>query len=268
MHGLGNDFMVIDAVNQQVCLSKEDIIRMGRRDIGVGFDQCLLVENSPDSCTDFFYRIYNSDGSAVGQCGNGARCLARFIQEKKLSPKTRLSVATTTTRMELQLDEDGQVSVFLPPPCFQPKTIPLAANQQAPQYELTLANHTKQRIHALSVGNPHALIPVPSLQTAPVQALGEEISQHPWFPEQCNVGFMEIVSPHFLKLRVYERGCGETKACGSGAVAAAVIGRLFYTMDPRITVQLLGGELRVSWQGQGHKIQLSGPAEFVYEGEL
>ena len=268
MHGLGNDFMVIDAINQKLSLSKEDIIRLGRRDTGVGFDQCLLVETSADASVDFFYRIFNSDGTEVGQCGNGARCLARFIEQKKLSAKTRLVVATTTTKMALQLEENAQVSVFLPAPNFHPKSIPLEVTHQASHYELPLANGKRQKIHALNVGNPHAVINIASFEDISIDDLGREISQHPWFTEQCNVGFMQIQSPQGMRLRVYERGCGETKACGSGAVAAAVIGRQFYNMEADISVQLLGGLLQVAWQGQTDTIRLTGPAEFVYEGVI
>ncbi len=268
MHGLGNDFMVIDAITQKVTLSKSDIARLGRRDIGVGFDQCLLVEKSNNADVDFFYRIYNADGGEVGQCGNGARCLARFIQAQQLSNKTRLCVATQTTKMELQLEENGQVSVFFAAPEFLPAHIPLDVTEEAERYPLALDNGEPCWVHALSVGNPHAVIQVDNVETAEVKAKGAKISQHPAFPQQCNAGFMQILSPSQMRLRVYERGCGETRACGSGAVAAAIVGRRFYGMEPDITVHLLGGNLQIGWQGTGHPIRMTGPAEFVYHGEL
>lgn len=268
MHGLGNDFMVINAISQKVNLSEKEIIRLGRRDIGVGFDQCLLVEKSEQTGVDFFYRIYNADGSEVGQCGNGARCLARFIQAQQLSNKRRLCVATQTTKMELQLEENGKVSVFFVPPEFLPEHIPLEVSEQAERYRLALGNGETCWIHALSVGNPHAVIKVDNVETAEVSATGVRVSQHPAFPQQCNAGFMQILSHNEMRLRVYERGCGETRACGSGAVAAAVVGRRFYGMEPDITVHLLGGDLQIGWQGLGHAIRMTGPAEFVYHGEL
>lgn len=268
MHGLGNDFMVIDAIRQEVKLSAADIIALAKRDTGIGFDQCLIIEPSLDDTIDFFYRIFNANGQEVGQCGNGARCLMRFIHHYQLSNKTTINVATKTTRMQLQLNQDDSVTIDFGKPKQQPRDIPLHAKTIATYYELPLADGSIYPIHALSVGNPHAVSLVTHLATTPIDSLGPQISQHPCFPEQTNAGFMEIINPQQLLLRVYERGCGETRACGSGAVAAAAIGRLYYGMDANIQVILPGGSLQVEWPDINGSIYLSGPAVFIYEGQL
>ncbi|MCC5791196.1 MAG: diaminopimelate epimerase [Legionellaceae bacterium] len=268
MHGLGNDFMVVDAIRQRVHFSVEQIQRLARRDIGVGFDQLLLLEASDRPDIDFRYRIFNANGVEVGQCGNGARCLARFIAWQGFSAQKCFRVATASTEMQLQLEQDGQVSVILPPPEFEPKAIPLEAAQRCDDYALTLAHGQVLRVHALSVGNPHAVLPTERLVELDLATIGRDISQHPLFPQQCNAGFMQIIDTSHLQLRVYERGCGETQACGSGAVAAAVVGRAFYGMAERIQVSLAGGDLWVHWPGEGQDIRMSGPATFVYQGEL
>lgn len=267
MHGLGNDFMVIDAIEQNVHLTSQDIIALARRDKGVGFDQCLLIEPGKEPGVDFFYRIFNANGEEVGQCGNGARCLARFARHYQLTDKNRISVATKTTKMNLQINDDNSVTVDFGPPNLLPNKIPLRVDKQAPLYFLPLQNGSLHPIHALSVGNPHAITLVHNQET-PVTTLGQEISEHPWFPEQTNAGFMEIVDKNHLILRVYERGCGETMACGSGAIAAAAAGKLFHQMDSTIHIQLLGGELLVEWPDETGPIYLTGPATFVYEGNL
>jgi len=268
MHGLGNDFMVIDAVNQSVRLSEQEIIALGRRDTGIGFDQCLLIEPGRREGMDFFYRIFNADGQEVGQCGNGARCLARFVSHYGLTTKKRISVATNTTEMILQINPDDSVTVDFGLPLLQPAQIPLQADAQADYYIIPLANGSQHRVHALSVGNPHAVTLVTDLTSAPVESLGREISEHALFPEQVNAGFMAIRNAGHIDLRVYERGCGETRACGSGAVAAAVAGRLFHRLDSRIVVTLPGGSLVVDWENDASPIYLTGPACFVYEGKL
>lgn len=268
MHGLGNDFMIIDALNQTINLQPDQIQALSRRDTGIGFDQCLLVEASHDPQIDFFYRIYNADGQEVGQCGNGARCLARFIHHYGLSTKTSISVATRTTKMQLELNDDQTVTVNMGAIRLNPDEIPFRAKQAASLYELPLTDGSTCKIHALSVGNPHAVTLVDHLATTAVQHLGKEISEHYLFPEQTNAGFMEIIDANHLKLRVYERGCGETSACGSGAVAAAAAGRLWHHMKEQIFVSLPGGELRVDWPDRQGPIYLTGPASFVYEGVL
>lgn len=268
MHGLGNDFMVIDGVNQRLNVSAEDIARWSQRNTGVGFDQCLILEASTDKDIDFNYRIFNADGQEVGQCGNGARCLALFAQHYGLTNKTQLSVATKTTRMQLIINPNKTVTVEMGIPQLNPQDIPFISPQQAPEYEFELADGSPIKLHAIQVGNPHAVIPVPDIHNAKVHLLGEYIGHHARFPEQTNVGFMQIVSPNHIMLRVYERGAGETQACGSGAVAAVAIGRLYHQLEARVKVTLPGGELIIEWPNTNEPILLTGPATFVYEGIL
>lgn len=267
MHGLGNDFMVIDAIHQTVTLSPEYIQQLANRRTGVGFDQCLLVEKSTQPGIDFFYRIFNANGQPSGQCGNGARCLARFIHDKGLSSKRTLTVATETTQMTLERHTDNTVTVAMECPRWAPSDIPLSQRLQASEYGLPMPDASVHLVHALSVGNPHAITLVDDIDTAPVSTLGQQISEHHLFAEQTNAEFMQIISPNHLLLRVYERGCGETQACGSGAVAAAAVGRLFYGMDPSIRVTLPGGELTVDWPDCQGRIYLTGEAVVVYEGQ-
>lgn len=266
MHALGNDFMVIDGVRQKIAPSFDDIRAWGRRDTGIGFDQCLLVEPCTTSNIDFLYRIFNADGHEVGQCGNGARCVARFIHRQGLSDKTTLRLKTSTTTLNVTCHQDDTVSVAVGRPHFAPQDIPLQATHQANQYAIPLASGDTIHVHALSVGNPHAVLLWPHLTQAPVQQLGKEISEHPLFPEQTNVEFMSIETPKRIHLRVYERGCGETQACGSGALAAVAAGQRYHHLADTVTVCLPGGELTVT-QDQGSLIQ-RGPAMFVYEGLL
>ncbi len=268
MHGLGNDFMVIDAVRQKIDLTPAEIITLSRRDTGVGFDQCLLIEPSHEDGIDFFYRIFNADGQEVGQCGNGARCLARFVRHYELSSKQVLHVATHTTKMQLHLNNDDSVTVDMGQPNLNPINIPLSTKQEAVLYTLPMENGEPCNVHAISVGNPHAVMVVPNVTTAAVLSLGQEISEHPLFPQQTNAGFMEIINSSHIRLRVYERGCGETRACGSGAVAAVAIGRLYHQLDKQVTVTLPGGDLLVNWEDTLGSIFLTGPAAFVYEGML
>ena len=268
MHGLGNDFIVIDAVRQSFELDKQTIAALANRNTGIGFDQCLLVEPGINSDVDFFYRIFNANGEEVGQCGNGARCLARFVLHYKLTNKRQLTVATKTTRMRLQINGDDTVTVDFGLPNLDPKLIPLHADKQVPHYNLPLLDGSVHTVSALSVGNPHAISVVNHLQTTPVTTLGKEISEHRLFPEQTNAGFMEIISENKINLRVYERGCGETSACGSGAVAAAAIGRLFHQLAAKIEVMVPGGLLVVDWPDLNGPISLTGPANFVFEGTV
>lgn len=268
MQGLGNDFMVVDAIQQKINLNPADIAALSRRNTGVGFDQCLLIEASPIPGVDFFYRIFNADGAEVGQCGNGARCLARFVQHHGLTQKQTITVATKTTCMYFYINNDETVTVNMGKPQFQPENIPLQMLTQAPLYTLPLSNNKTCDVHAVSVGNPHAVMHVADLTKIDVQNLGRQICEHALFPEQTNAGFMQIVAPNYIKLRVYERGCGETLACGSGAIAAVAVGRLYHHLEENVTVSLPGGELQVSWPDMDGPIFLTGPAVFVYEGEL
>lgn len=268
MHGLGNDFMVVDAVQQKFTLSADLIRKLSSRHTGIGFDQCLLLESPTDKNSDFSYRIFNADGQEVGQCGNGARCLARFIHHYRLSSKKSLRVTTKTTTLDLLLNDDDSVTIVFAAPDFIPANIPLNFPQQQVQYPLNFTDSPEVLVHAVNVGNPHAVMKVEVIAEAPVSILGEKISHHPAFPEQVNAGFMQIISDRQLCLRVYERGAGETRACGSGAVAAAAIGRQFYQMDEKIRVSLPGGDLEVEWPDNSATIMLKGPAVFVYEGQL
>jgi diaminopimelate epimerase len=268
MHGLGNDFMVLDGINQDVHLTQALITSLSNRFTGIGFDQCLLIEPSTREGIDFNYRIFNADGQEVGQCGNGARCLALFVTHYKLTTKKLLTIATKTTTMSLSIHDDQTVSVAMGVPRLEPKAIPLLREKQAPNYSLPLHDGTSIKFHAINVGNPHAVLVVPEVDNAPVHQLGQYISTHPDFPEQTNTGFMQIINSQHIKLRVYERGCGETQACGSGAVAAAAIGQLFYELDETVKVSLPGGDLSIHWPSPSAAITLRGPATFVYEGQL
>jgi diaminopimelate epimerase len=245
MHGLGNDFMVIDGINQNINLSPEKIAFLAKRNTGIGFDQCLFIESSLKKGVDFNYRIFNADGREVGQCGNGARCLALFAKHYGLTTKNKLTVATKTTQMHLIINEDNSVSVDMGIPKLDPVDIPFIVKNQLPEYSLALPNGNSVTLHAISMGNPHAVLLVQDIESAPVDSLGCQISLHQCFPEQTNVGFMQIINPKQIKLRVYERGCGETQACGSGAVAAAAIARLYYQLSEKITVP--GGDLIIDW---------------------
>jgi diaminopimelate epimerase len=268
MQGLGNDFIVIDAINQTIQLTPKEIAALADRHRGIGFDQCLLIEPSMAPNIDFNYRIFNADGHEVGQCGNGARCLALFAHHYGLTKKTKLKVATKTTQMDLNIHQDNSVTVTFNRPNTSPADIPFIAEHTAANYSLELPHGAFVSLHAISVGNPHAVLVVPDIHQAPIHKLGHTISLHPRFPLETNVGFMHIKDPSNIQLRVYERGCGETQACGSGAVAAAAIGRLYYNMEPSISVALTGGVLLVEWPVTTGPIFLTGSAEFVFEGVI
>ncbi|MGL6028492.1 MAG: diaminopimelate epimerase [Legionella sp.] len=268
MHGLGNDFILLDGINQKLNLSANQIAQLAARHTGIGFDQCLVVEASTTAGVDFTYRIFNANGQEVGQCGNGARCLALFIKRSRLSTKTQLTVATKTTTMNLSINADDSVTVAMDVPKLTPAAIPFIAKQQQTAYELTLDDGSQALIHTINVGNPHAVLLVDDLESAPVHTLGQQISEHSRFPEQTNTGFMQIINTQHLRLRVYERGCGETQACGSGAVAAAAIGRLYHNMAEQIMVSLPGGDLIIDWPDIHGTISLTGPAVFIYDGAI
>lgn len=267
MHGLGNDFLVVDNVTQNVFFSKEQIAKFSDRNFGVGFDQLLVVEPPYDPDLDFHYRIFNADGSEVGQCGNGARCFAKFVRMKGLCNKYKIKVSTSTGKMNLQLERDGNISVTMPVPQFEPNKIPFTAKKSEGTYILRCENETVL-CGVVSMGNPHCVVTVDSVLDAPVASLGRELSVHERFPKGVNVGFMEIVSPNYIKLRVYERGAEETLACGSGACAAVVIGYMQKKLAKQVTVELPGGKLRIFWQGPGYPVKMSGPAVHVFDGQL
>ncbi|GAB4392018.1 MAG: diaminopimelate epimerase [Gammaproteobacteria bacterium] len=269
MHGLGNDFMVLDGINQSVKLTPALIQCWADRHTGIGFDQLLLVEPARDAHSDFFYRIFNADGQEVGQCGNGARCLARFVRLKNLTTKPKLVITTATSRMLLHIHADESVTVDMGMPQFAPEKIPLATPQQQEYYELMLGANAV-RFTALSIGNPHAVIILPdnvNIAQAPVADVGSALAQHDFFPESVNVGFMKIIDRQHVQLRVYERGVGETLACGSGACAAVVAGIQQGLLQQEVFVSLSRGDLVVQWQ-PAKTVLLTGEAVVVFEGSL
>ncbi len=267
MHGLGNDFVVIDAVHQNVALSPEQVRRLADRHYGIGCDQLLLVEAPSMQGTDFHYRIFNADGGEVGQCGNGARCFMRFVHEQGLTDKREVYVETASGRLQLVLEDDGQVTVNMGEPRLEPAVIPFDAPAYAQTYTLALDGDVLE-IAAVSMGNPHAVTRVEDVEAAPVERLGPLIERHPRFPERVNAGFMQIIDFEHIRLRVYERGAGETRACGSGACAAVVAGRLWDQLSARVNVALRGGNLVVSWAGKGYPVYMTGPATRVFEGRI
>ncbi|WIG81138.1 diaminopimelate epimerase [Photobacterium damselae] len=267
MHGLGNDFMVVDAVTQNVFFSPDMVRRLADRHRGIGFDQLLIVEPPYDPETDFHYRIFNADGSEVEQCGNGARCFARFVSMKGLTNKYHISVSTKAGKMLLKLENDDQVTVNMGVPIFDPAKIPFRANQAEKTYILRAGDQTVF-CGAASMGNSHCVTVVDDVLTADVETLGPLLESHERFPERVNVGFMQVMSRNEVKLRVYERGAGETQACGSGACAAVAIGRQQGLLDEEVTVSLPGGDLRIRWNGNGSNLFMTGPVAHVFDGQV
>ncbi|MFC0337827.1 diaminopimelate epimerase [Kushneria avicenniae] len=267
MHGLGNDFMVVDLVTQRARLDSERIRALADRRFGIGFDQLLLVEPPLRPDMDFRYRIFNADGSEVENCGNGARCFARFVLDQKLTAKREIAVQTAGGNLLLKVVDDGRVRVDMGAPRFAPADIPLTADAPAHDYALDVDGETVH-LDALSMGNPHAVIDVDSVDHAPVATLGPRIEAHPRFPRRVNVGFMEIVSRQSVRLRVFERGVGETLACGTGACAAVVSGIRRGLLDQHVDVTLPGGTLSIEWAGPEHPVIMTGPAERVFDGRI
>ncbi|MFT4653473.1 MAG: diaminopimelate epimerase [Kangiellaceae bacterium] len=267
MHGLGNDFVVIDNITQNVFFSKEKIISLADRNFGIGFDQLLLVEPPYDPEQDFHYRIFNADGSEVSQCGNGARCFARFVKNKGLINRNKISVSTKSGRMILYLEKDGNVTVNMGKPNFVPEHVPFKANKQENTYIIREAEQTFF-CGVASMGNPHCVIEVADINNIDINNIGPILGKHERFSEGVNVGFMQIVNKHEIKLRVYERGSGETLACGSGACAAVAIGQMQNKLGQDVKVVLLGGELKIRWQGGDSMLKMTGPAEHIYDGQI
>ncbi|MBK0004094.1 diaminopimelate epimerase [Erwinia sp. S43] len=265
MHGLGNDFMVVDAVTQNVYFSPELIRRLADRNLGIGFDQLLIVEPPYDPDLDFHYRIFNADGSEVAQCGNGARCFARFVRLKGLTNKSDIRVSTQTGRMVLSVNQDELVCVNMGEPNFEPQQVPFRANKAENIYLMRAAEQTVM-CGVVSMGNPHCVLQVDSVKTAAVETLGPVLESHERFPERVNVGFMEVVNREHIRLRVYERGAGETQACGSGACAAVAVGIQQGLLSEKVRVDLPGGTLNIAWKGPGHPLFMTGPATHVYDG--
>jgi diaminopimelate epimerase len=266
MHGLGNDFMIVDLVTQHADLGPDLVRQWSDRHRGVGFDQLLTLEPPSDPDADFSYRVFNADGSIAEQCGNGVRCLGRFVRDQKLSTKAVLTFRTGDAAVAVSVADD-EVEVDMGVPSLEPAEIPFVAHTAGPTHTLD-ANGEQVRVTPVSVGNPHAVLEVDDIVEAPVGLLGPLIERHESFPEGTNVGFSQFVDPGFIRLRVHERGVGETQACGSGACAAVVAGRITGRLDDRVKVSLPGGKLRICWQGPGATIKMSGPACLVYEGHL
>jgi len=270
MQGLGNDFVVFDGVRQRVELSREQLRRIADRHFGVGCDQILVVEPPRTAGADFRYRIYNADGGEVEQCGNGARCFARFVRDKGLTDKDRITVETLGGLITPQIEPDGRVTVDMGVPVFEPARIPFIALTGELIESLDLGE-AQVEITALSMGNPHAVQVVADVDAAPVAEQGPKIESHPRFPQRVNAGFMQVVDRHTIRLRVYERGAGETLACGTGACAAAVTGIRRGLLDSPVTVRTRGGELTICWAGVDNpaaSVYMTGPAETVFEGEI
>ncbi len=274
MHGLGNDFVVIDAVTQAFEASPERCRAIADRRFGVGCDQLLLVERARDPDTEFYYRIFNADGSEVEQCGNGARCFARFVRDHGLTRNDEIDVGTASGPIRLYLEEDGDVRVNMGRPAFDPQRLPFLVDEgidvgasASRRYALELQGE-RVEFGAISMGNPHIVIQVDDVERAPVERLGPLLESHERFPRRVNVGFMEVVDAARIRLRVYERGAGETLACGTGACAAAVVGRTRGVLNDAVRVALPGGELKIQWAGEGEPVWMSGPATTVFEGRL
>ena len=266
MHGLGNDFIVLDGVRQSIDLSAEQIRDLAHRQLGIGFDQLLLVETTQSAEADFRYRIFNADGDEVEQCGNGARCFARFVQDQGLTTKQTIVVQTNTGLIMLKTRDDGLISVDMGRPELTPNMIPFDAETQALSYAIQIAEET-YHIGAVSMGNPHAVLQVDSVAEAPVLTLGPLLERHPRFPNGANIGFMEVVHPGYIRLRVFERVVGETLACGSGACAAMVVGRLQGLLNSEAKVDLPGGSLQIHYDITT-SVTMTGPSSQVYTGEI
>ena len=267
MQGLGNDFVVIDACSRPVELGPDQFRFFADRHFGIGCDQILLVEKSERPGVDFRYRIFNADGGEVEQCGNGARCFVRFVHDSALTSKREISVETLGGVISLKLEEDGEVTVNMGEPVFEPEKIPFVADRRAITYDLDLGS-AQIEVSVVSMGNPHAVSLVPDVDAAPVAEYGALIESHPRFPKRVNAGFMQIVDRGHIRLRVYERGAGETLACGTGACAAVVSGVARGLLDDQVRVSTRGGELRIAWAGEGHPVWMTGPAVKVYQGVI
>lgn len=266
MHGLGNDFVVLDGINQKIDLDRQQIRTLADRHFGIGCDQLLLVEKA-EGTADFRYRIFNADGGEVEQCGNGARCFVRYVHEHGLTHKNEIRIETLSGVISPKLEVNGDVTVNMGKPQFEPEEIPFIAEKRELTYSLEIQGRLVT-ISAISMGNPHAVLLVQDVDTAPVEADGALIEAHPRFPKKVNVGFMQIVDRSRIRLRVFERGAGETLACGTGACAAVVAGVRLGLLDRQVTVSTRGGELTINWDGNDAPVWMTGPAVTVFEGEI
>lgn len=267
MHGLGNDFVVIDGISQSVRLTPEKIRQLSDRNFGIGCDQLLLVEHPENPDVDFRYRIFNCDGSEVENCGNGARCFAVFVRERRLTGKRKIKVETAGGLIELHVTDKGEVMVDMGIPRLIPQEIPFVADAKSATYVLDVDGQEFE-ISSVSMGNPHAVILVDNVNTAPVETLGPRVEHHTRFPQRVNVGFMQKISANEIDLRVFERSAGETLACGTGACAAVVAGRLRNLLNENVKVNLRGGSLHITWAGEGFPVIMTGPATTVFHGQV
>ncbi len=267
MHGLGNDFVLFDALSDPILLSASRIRAIADRRHGIGCDQVLLIEPVHSDQAEIRYRIFNADGTEVEQCGNGARCIAQYLRDRRGMRNNTLVAETAKGRVTMYFEPDGMIRVNMGEPKLNPEDVPVLAKRASIGYEIDIGGEVIG-FFALSMGNPHAVLAVENVGTAPVAHLGARLSQHPCFPEGVNVGFMQVLDRGRMRLRVYERGVGETLACGSGACAAVVAGRVMLQLDPEVAVELRGGTLRVVWHGEGSPVWMAGPATYVFEGSI
>jgi diaminopimelate epimerase len=278
MHGAGNDFIVIDAINQQVALGPEQWQRLADRRFGIGADQILVVERPLDASCDFRYRIFNNDGGEVEQCGNGSRAFVRFVSDKGLTAKRSIRVQTMAGIITPRLEDDGSVTVDMGAPVLEPARVPFDSSGldgvlqgRDTVWPLTVREQGKEKtvlVSTVSMGNPHAVQVVDDVDTAPVAETGPQIEHHPRFPKRVNAGYLQVLDRGHVRLRVFERGAGETLACGTGACAAVVAGIRRGLLDAKVAVDARGGRLTITWAGEGQPVYLSGPAETVFEGEI
>lgn len=267
MHGAGNDFIVFDTRAGRALPTADQFRRMADRRTGIGFDQALVLEQPRRQDTAVYYRIFNSDGDEVEQCGNGARCIAALLFRRGQAPEGAVTMDSPAGLIHARVQSANVVSVDMGIPNFEPRSLPFDASEQSDTYCLLTSGQSLQ-IGAVSMGNPHAVLTVPSTDTAPVETLGPAIEKHPRFPNRVNAGFVEIIDRGHIKLRVYERGAGETLACGTGACAAVAVERKRGLLDASVQVNVRGGNLRVNWEGPGNNIWLTGPAEVSFEGHV
>ena len=271
MHGIGNDFIVLDHTKSPFQLSKEAIQSLSHRQLGVGFDQLLVVEKTALEDVDFKYRIFNQDGGEVEQCGNGARCFYRFVKDKHLTDKVSIRVETKSGVIELTEDNERMIEVNMGEPIFNPKLIPFLTETEKNEYSISIdLPDQKETLNmaVLSMGNPHAVMIVKDTHKARVETLGTYLESHKLFPKRVNVGFMEIITSHHIRLRVFERGVGETLACGTGACAAVVSGIKSQSLSSPVKVDMQGGSLSIDWKGSGYSVMMKGPAATLYEGDI
>jgi len=267
MHGLGNDFMVVDLISQHAHFRPEQVRKLADRNFGIGFDQMLLVEPPGRPDVDFRYRIFNADGSEVEQCGNGARCFAKFVRDNRLTGKKNIRVETKSGIIELVANKDDMITVDMGVPRLDPLQVPINFTERALLYPLQVGGRTYE-LAGVSMGNPHGVMLVDDINRAPVNKLGRALESHEMFPVRANIGFLQVIHRRFAKLRVYERGVGETLACGTGACAAMVAGHLQGLLNQEVEIKLPGGNLKLSWAGEGHSVMMTGPATRVFDGQV